>query len=95
MSDILNKDIQAVKLLVEQIVSAIKNHEHNYDRTFLSVVKGITVKGTVNYYTVQDESGVDRKVKCAIPNVQLTVGQSVWVIIPCGTIEKMHICGVN
>lgn len=95
MSDILNKDIQAVKLLVEQIVSAIKNHEHNYDRTFLSVVKEITVKGTINYYTIQDESGVDRKIKCAIPNVQLTVGQIVWVRIPCGTIEKMHICGIN
>lgn len=95
MSDILNKDIQAVKLLVEQIVSAIKNHEHNYDRTFLSVIKGIIVKGTVNYYTIQDESGIDRKVKCAIPNAQLTIGQSVWLKIPCGIIERMYICGIN
>lgn len=95
MSDILNKDIQAVKLLVEQIVSAIKNHEHNYDRTFLSVVKGITVKGTVNYYTIQDESGVDRKVKCAIPNISLTTGQSVWVKVPRGNLNEIHICGIK
>ena len=95
MNDILNKDIEAVKLLVGQIVPIIKNHEHDYDKTFLSVVKSVTTKRTDTYYTVQDESGADRNIKCAIPNTQLAIGQSVWVKIPCGNLSNMHICGIN
>lgn len=95
MSDILNKDIEAVKLLVSQFMSILKNHEHSYDITFLSVVKSITTKGGFTYYTIQDESGAERKVKCAVPSAQIKTGQSVWVKVPCGNLNKMHICGIN
>ncbi len=95
MSNVLNKDIEAVNLLVSQFISAIKNHEHRYDKTFISVVKEISIKNSITVYTIQDESGVERKIKCAIPNSRITIGQNVWVKIPCGNIEKMFICGIN
>ena len=95
MSSVLSKDIEAVNLLVSEFISAIKNHSHNYDKTYLSVVKAIEIKKAITYYTVPDESGIDRKVKCAIPNAQLTIGQSVWVKLPCGNLNEIHICGVK
>jgi len=42
-----------------------------------------------------DDGGVERKVKCSIPNAALKVGQYVWVKVPCGRLEDMHICGVK
>jgi hypothetical protein len=42
-----------------------------------------------------DDGGVERKVKCSIPNVTLKIGQYVWVKIPSGKIEEMHICGLK
>ena len=76
MDNILNKDIEAVKILVKEITSLIKTHEHKYDRTFSSVVKTINKDST---YTVMDNGGVERKLKCSIPNVVLKIGQYVWV----------------
>ena len=92
MDNILNKDIEAVKILVKEITSLIKTHEHKYDRTFSSVVKTINKDST---YTVMDNGGVERKLKCSIPNVVLKIGQYVWVKVPCGRLEDMHICGVK
>ena len=87
MDNILNKDIEAVKILVKEITSLIKTHEHKYDRTFSSVVKTINKDST---YTVMDNGGVERKLKCSIK-----IGQYVWVKVPCGRLEDMHICGVK
>lgn len=42
-----------------------------------------------------DEGGVKRKVKCAIPNAALKAGQYVWVKVPQGILENMHICGIK
>lgn len=92
MNDILNKDIEAVKILVKEIASLIKSHEHKYDKTFPSAVKDINRDNT---YTIVDDGGVKRKVKCSIPNAALKVGQYVWVKAPCGRLEDMHICGVK
>lgn len=92
MNDILNKDIEAVRILVKEIASLIKTHEHKYDKTFSSVIKAIKKDNT---YTIIDEAGAERKVKCSIPNAVLKTGQYVWVKIPCGRLEDMHICGVK
>ena len=90
--DLSNKNINAVEMLAEQIVKLIKTHEHKYDRTFASAVKSINKDNT---YTIMDDGGVERKVKCSIPNVTLKIGQYVWVKIPSGKIEEMHICGLK
>lgn len=87
-----NKNINAVEMLAEQIVKLIKTHEHKYDRTFVSAVKSINKDST---YTIMDDGGVDRNVKCAIPDAVLKTGQYVWVKVPCGRLEDMHICGVK
>lgn len=90
--DSLNKNIDAVEMLAEQITMLIKTHEHKYDKTFPSAVKDINRDNT---YTIVDDGGVKRKVKCSIPNATLKVGQYVWVKVPCGRLEDMHICGVK
>ena len=92
MSEILNKNIEAINLMVKEFVGLIKTHEHKYDKTFSSAVKAINKDNT---YTIMDDGGVERKIKCAIPNVTLKIGQYVWVKIPQGILENMHICGVK
>lgn len=92
-SPIKKEDLEAVDVLVANIIKAIRNSITNTgcDRTFRSVVKSVTSKG----YVISDESGTDRTVRCAIPtNTSLRVGSPVWVKIPCGNINEMHICGI-
>ena len=92
MSEVMNDDIMAVAMLAKEFVNLIKTHEHKYDRTFASAVKSINRDST---YTIMDDGGVNRNVRCAIPNVALRVGQYVWVKVPSGRLEDMHICGVK
>ena len=92
MNDILNKDIEAVRILVKEIASLTKTHEHKYDKTFSSVIKEVNADNT---YLILDEGGIERKVKCAIPDVTLKPGQYVWIKIPCGNLGNMHICGIK
>ena len=89
-----NKDafIKPANAMVKEFVDLIKTHEHKYDRTFASTIKGINKDNT---YTIMDDGGVERKVKCSIPNADLKTGQYVWVKIPSGKIEEMHICGLK
>lgn len=83
MSNIADEIIKTIKY-------AIDKKTINCDRTFKSVIKQTTNKG----YVILDESGTERIVKCCIPNINLKVGQMVWVKIPCGIIKNMHVCGV-
>lgn len=78
--------LNSIETLVDAGFQKIK-----VDQTFVSVVKHINPNGT---YTIQDISGADRNVKCAIPNVELKVGKNVWVKIPRGNLNQMHICGI-
>lgn len=81
---------EAINTLVNNILKAIEGQIFVGDKTFKSVVKSVTDKG----YVILDNTGSERTVKCNIPNVTLTVGTYVWVIIPCGKTNDMHICGV-
>ena len=92
MSEVLNDDIKVVAMLAKEFVNLIKTHEHKYDRTFASAIKSINKDST---YTIMDDGGVERKLECSIPNVVLRVGQYVWVKIPSGRLEDMHICGIK
>lgn len=92
MGDILNKDIEAVMILVKQMSNAIKSAEYKYDKSFVSVVQNYYP--ATNTYIIKDEDGTERKTFCAIPNVTLKTGQNVWVKIPCGNRSKMHIYGI-
>lgn len=89
---VTNKHIQALDILIKEFVNLIKTHEHRYDRTFASAIKSINKDST---YTIMDDGGVERKLKCSIPNAVLKVGQYVWVKVPSGRLEDMHICGIK
>ena len=73
-----------------QIMIDRKLDNYKADRTYKSVIKRITKKG----YVILDETGSERTVQCCIPNVELSVGQSVWVKEPMGEIRNLHIVGV-
>ena len=74
-----------------QIMIDEKIGNYKADRTFPSVIKQKNTDGT---YVVLDDSGGERKVKCCIPNVNLNVGQRVYVKIPMANLQNIHICGV-
>ncbi len=91
----------AVKVLIKGIMRAVRagNESVNCDRSFLSVIKKVNTTNkrgiSKTTYTIQDEFGADRDVRCVIPNLSLSVGQNVWVKLPCGNLNRMHIYGVN
>lgn len=74
-----------------QIMIDEKIGNYKADKTFLSVIKQKNTDGT---YVVLDDSGGERKVKCCIPNLDLKVGQRVYLKIPNGSLQNIHICGV-
>lgn len=85
-----NEDIEAIDILVTNILKAIKQNNITYDRTYKSVIKSVTPKG----YIIFDNTGQERTVKCCIPGIELKVGQNVWVKEPEGNLNWIHICGV-
>ena len=74
-----------------QIMIDEKIGNYKADKTFPSVIKQKNTDGT---YIVLDDSGGERKVKCCIPNLDLKVGQRVYIKIPNGSLQNIHICGV-
>lgn len=76
--------------ILRTIKYAIDRQKIKCDRTYKSVVKGISTKG----YVILDSTGSERTVQCCIPRVELRVGQSVWVKEPSGRLKDIHICGV-
>ncbi len=78
--------IKSIKTVIYQELSKCKQ-----DRTYRSVIKAITPKG----YVVPDNAGSERTVQCCIPNMELKIGQSVWLKEPMGDLKGLHICGVD
>ena len=78
--------LKAIQLMVDEKIGTYKA-----DRTFTSVIKQKNSNGT---YVVLDESGGERKVKCCIPNLDLKVGQRVYVTIPSLDLKRIFISGV-
>ncbi len=78
--------LKSIQVMINEKIST-----YRADRTFVSVVRQINSNGT---YVVSDENGSERDVRCCIPNVDLKVGQRVYVKLPSGDLKKMHICGV-
>ena len=78
--------------ILKSIQTMIDRKLDNYksDKTYKSVIKGITKKG----YVVLDLAGSERTVQCCIPNVKLKVGQYVFVKEPMGDLRSIHICGI-
>lgn len=86
-------ELEAVDVLVNKIIAVVdkKISKLSHDKTFPSVVYGVNADGT---YTIV-KAGQKYNVKCAIPGLQLGLGSNVWVKIPSGRMQDMHICGVR
>lgn len=83
--DFQTEIVRSIQLMFDQKIGRYKA-----DKTYPSVVKGISRKG----YVILDSAGSERTVKCCIPNVSLRVGQRVFVKEPMGDLRLIHICGV-
>ncbi len=73
-----------------QIMISRTLRSYKADRTYKSVIKRIVPKG----YVILDSAGGERTAQCYIPNVELRVGQSVWVKEPMGNLRELYICSV-
>lgn len=85
MSDIGNNIIKSILVILEQ-----KMKNMGFDKTFKSTIWNKNDDGTYQISYL----GQVYNVYNTIP-VDLELGQSVWVKIPCGILRNMHICGVN
>lgn len=74
---------------IETIVSHFLQ-DAKFDKTIPSVI--LEVNGN-NTYTIMKD-GQKYKVTNSL-GTELSVGQSVWVKIPCGRLHCMHICGLR
>ena len=83
--DLGKEIIKSIQIIVDRKLSNYKA-----DKTYKSVIKKITPKG----YVILDNAGSERTVKCCIPNLDLKIGQSVWVKEPSGKLSDLHIVGV-
>ena len=83
--DLGKEIIKSIEIIVDRKLSNYKA-----DRTYKSVIKAVNKKG----YVILDDTGSERTVKCCIPNLDLKVGQSVWLKEPMGKLSDIHICGV-
>ena len=90
-SNELSSSVSISDEILKTIHYALEKNNMYYDKTFVSVVKEVNSNGT---YVINDTTGSDRTVKCAIPGITLHVGQNVYAKIPSGNINRLHICGV-
>ncbi len=84
----MNLGEELLKTIQIMINRKLKNYRS--DRTYKTVIKRIEKNG----YVIIDETGSERTVPCGIPNVELRVGQYVYVKEPLGKINELHICSV-
>lgn len=84
-SSLSDEILAAIKYAIERETSSLK-----YDRTYRTVVVGVQGGGK---YTVRDESGQNRTVKCSLPDYSPVVGTYVWVTVPCNSLKDSIITG--
>ena len=77
--------------ILKAIQYAMERQAINCDKTYKSVIKQKNANGT---YVILDDTGSERTVKCCIPNLDLKVGQLVWIKLPMGKLQGIHICGI-
>ena len=86
-------ELDAIDVIANKIIAVVdrKISKLSFDKTFPSVIYGLNSDGT---YTII-KANQKYNVKCAIPGLQLGLGSNVWVKIPSGRMQDMHICGVR
>lgn len=84
MNNVSDEILKAIRYAIDKIDIAT-------DRTFSSVIKQVNSDGT---YIILGEDGSERKVYSSIPSLNLKVMSRVWVKMPRGRLNDMHICGI-
>jgi len=79
--------IKSIQIIMDREIDNQKT-----DRTFASV---ITQVHTNNTYTVLAQDGSEREIYSCLPSLSLNTGTKVWVKLPSGSINNMHICGIR
>lgn len=83
--DIGKEILKSIQIMIDR-----KLNNYKADRTYKTVIKRVSPKG----YVILDETGSERTVQCCIPGIELRAGQYVYVKIPMGRLNDLHICGV-
>ncbi|MBR5596656.1 MAG: hypothetical protein IKW30_04525 [Lachnospiraceae bacterium] len=78
--------LKSIEIIVDARLKGFK-----VDKTLPSVIVSTNDNGKY----VISLNGNNYTVKCSLPNVELKVGQSVWVKIPNGNFNSKHICGIR
>ena len=88
----INENNAALDMLVKRLYLMIQEETQNlkYDKTFKSVVWGINDDGTYQISYMNQIYNVPNAL-----GTKLSLGQGVWVKIPCGIFRNLHICGVR
>lgn len=91
MKDSENINVKAMEVLIEQMQIIAKHECSNMkcDKSFLSIILG---KGKNGKYKIL-RNGQTYEVKNVTGFDDFKEGQQVWVKIPCGCLEDMHIYG--
>ncbi len=85
--DLGNEIIKSIRIMLDRKISNYKT-----DKTFDSVI----IKTNANHtYVILGEDGSQRTVYSSIPSLNLTTGSKVWVKMPYGSLNNMHICGIR
>lgn len=79
--------LKSIQIMIDKKISSYKG-----DRTFPSIIKKVNNNNT---YIILAEDGSERTVYSSIPSLNLQIRTKVWVKIPCGNINNMHICGIR
>ena len=78
--------------ILNSIEIILNKVEQKSDRTFASVIKEVH---TDNTYTILGQDGSERKLYSSVPSLPLNAGTKVWVKLPSGSLDNMHICGIR
>jgi len=85
--DFKTEILKSIQIMVDKKISNYKT-----DRTFPSIIKQANSNNT---YIILSEDGTERVIHSSIPSLNLQTRTKVWVKIPCGNINNMHICGIR
>lgn len=88
-----NKENKAINLFIKTIMELVEKRidQARYDKTFASAVYSYDAKK--NTYMIVKDCRM-REVHSSLEK-NISVGQHVWVKIPCGNLKDMHICGLR
>ena len=85
--DLGKEIIKSIQIMLDRKISNYKT-----DKTFSSTVDKVNANDT---YVILGEDGSQRTVYSSIPSFKPEAFTKVWVKMPYGSLNNMHICGIR